>query len=137
MVLVVQTVMSLASWRSPCSATAGSTSSLRALFFFPTILSSVSVAFVWKFIYDPGFGLGNSILGALSAIPQAVGLDVDLTSAFLGNDEMAIYWVALSQCWAHVGQLMVMYVAGLQPIPAELYDAADMDGPAAGRNSGS
>jgi raffinose/stachyose/melibiose transport system permease protein len=32
---------------------------LRALFFFPTILSSVSVAFIWKFIYDPNFGLGN------------------------------------------------------------------------------
>jgi len=101
---------------------------LRALFFFPTILSSVSVAFVWKFMYDPSYGLGNSILGALSAIPQAVGLDVDLTSSFLGNDDLAIYWVALAQCWAHIGQLMVIYVAGLQAIPSELYEAADVDG---------
>ena len=51
---------------------------LRSLFFFPTILSSVSVAFVWKFIYDPNFGLINSSL-------RAVGLD-RLQSAFLGND---------------------------------------------------
>lgn len=126
-VLVVQTAMSLilalALQRNTRIHIA-----LRALFFFPTILSSVSVAFVWKFIYDPGFGLGNSILGALSAIPQAVGLDVDLTSGFLGNDALAIYWVALAQCWAHVGQLMVIYVAGLQAIPSELYEAADVDG---------
>ncbi|WP_235046993.1 carbohydrate ABC transporter permease [Arthrobacter nitrophenolicus] len=38
---------------------------LRALFFFPTILSSVSVAFIWKFIYDPNFGLANSVLGSV------------------------------------------------------------------------
>ncbi|WP_246958068.1 sugar ABC transporter permease [Brachybacterium sp. Marseille-Q7125] len=101
---------------------------LRALFFFPTILSSVSVAFVWKFIYDPSYGLGNSILGGISAISQAIGLDVDLTSSFLGNDALAIYWIALAQCWAHIGQLMVIYIAGLQAIPAELYEAAEMDG---------
>ena len=126
-VLIVQTTMSLvlalALQRNSRLHVA-----LRALFFFPTILSSVSVAFVWKFIYDPGFGLGNSILGALSSIPQAVGLDVDLTSSFLGNDGLAIYWVALAQCWAHIGQLMVIYVAGLQAIPSELYEAADVDG---------
>lgn len=101
---------------------------LRALFFFPTILSSVSVAFVWKFVYDPSYGLGNSILAALSAAPRMVGIQVDLTSSFLGNDNMAIYWVALAQCWAHIGQLMVIYIAGLQAIPAELYEAAEVDG---------
>lgn len=126
-VLIVQTTMSLvlalALQRNTRLHVA-----LRALFFFPTILSSVSVAFVWKFIYDPGFGLGNSILGALSSIPEAVGLDMDLTSSFLGNDGLAIYWVALAQCWAHIGQLMVIYVAGLQAIPSELYEAADVDG---------
>lgn len=126
-VLVVQTAMSmilaLALLRNTRTHVA-----LRALFFFPTILSSVSVAFVWKFIYDPSYGLGNSILGALSAIPQAIGLDIDLTSSFLGNDNLAIYWVAIAQCWAHIGQLMVIYVAGLQAIPAELYEAADVDG---------
>src|SRR5699024_12719911 len=64
----------------------------------------------------------HDALPILSSIPQALGLDVDLTSAFLGNDAMAIYWVALAQCWAHVGQLMVIYVAGLQSIPADIDD---------------
>ena len=114
-VLVVQTTMSLILALALLRNTRLHVA-LRALFFFPTILSSVSVAFVWKFIYD------------VSSIPQALGLDVDLTSSFLGNDNLAIYWVALAQCWAHIGQLMVIYVAGLQAIPAELYEAADVDG---------
>ena len=126
-VLVVQTTMSLILALALLRNTRMHVA-LRALFFFPTILSSVSVAFVWKFIYDPSYGLGNSILGAISAIPQAIGIDIDLTSSFLGNDNLAIYWVALAQCWAHIGQLMVIYVAGLQAIPAELYEAADVDG---------
>jgi raffinose/stachyose/melibiose transport system permease protein len=93
---------------------------LRSIFFFPTILSSVSVAFIWKFIYDPNFGLINSVLGA-------VGLD-RFQSAFLGNDAQAIYWVAITQVWFHVGQMMIIYIAGLQQIPQELYESAQTDG---------
>lgn len=93
---------------------------LRSIFFFPTILSSVSVAFIWKFIYDPNFGLINTVL-------DAVGLD-QFQSAFLGNDAQAIYWVAITQVWFHVGQMMIIYIAGLQQIPQELYESAQTDG---------
>lgn len=93
---------------------------LRALFFFPTILSSVSVAFIWKFVYDPNFGLFNRVLGA-------IGLD-SLQSSYLGNDSFAIYWVAVTQVWFHAGQMMVIFIAGLQAVPSELYEAAEMDG---------
>jgi raffinose/stachyose/melibiose transport system permease protein len=93
---------------------------LRSIFFFPTILSSVSVAFIWKFVYDPNFGLINTVLGSL-------GLD-RFQSAFLGNDAQAIYWVALTQVWFHVGQMMIIYIAGLQQIPQELYESAQTDG---------
>ncbi|KIC67658.1 sugar ABC transporter permease [Pseudarthrobacter phenanthrenivorans] len=91
---------------------------LRALFFFPTILSSVSVAFIWKFIYDPNFGLANTVL-------KTVGVD---GGSYLGNDAQALYWVAVTQVWFHSGQMMVVYIAGLQSIPKELYEAAEMDG---------
>jgi len=94
---------------------------LRALFFFPTILSSVSVAFIWKFIYDPNFGLGNRVLGAL-------GVSDAVAPAYLGNPAAAIYWVAVTQIWFHAGQMMVIFVAGLQAVPAELYEAAEVDG---------
>lgn len=93
---------------------------LRAVYFLPTILSSVSVAFVWRFVYDPNYGLLNTTL-------DAVGLD-GLQSAYLGNGALAIYWVALTQVWFHTGQMMVVYIAGLQAIPAELYESAAMDG---------
>lgn len=93
---------------------------LRAIFFFPTILSSVSVAFVWSFVYDPTFGLANSAL-------TAVGLD-HLRQPWLGDQAMAIYYLAIVQIWFHAGQLMVVYIAGLQTIPAELYEAAALDG---------
>lgn len=93
---------------------------LRALFFFPTILSSVSVAFIWKFVYDPNFGLINTTLGA-------VGLD-SLKSPFLGDSAKAIYFVAIAQVWFHTGQMMVIYIAGLQQVPAELYESAELDG---------
>jgi raffinose/stachyose/melibiose transport system permease protein len=93
---------------------------LRALFFFPTILSSVSVAFIWRFIYDPNVGLANRSL-------DAVGLD-RLQSAYLGDPSLAILFVALTQVWFHAGQLMVVYIAGLQQVPAELSEAAVVDG---------
>lgn len=93
---------------------------LRSLYFFPTILSSVSVAFIWKFVYDPNFGLINSVL-------DTIGLG-QFKGAFLGNDNQAIYWVAVTQVWFHVGQMMIIYIAGLQSIPAELYESAELDG---------
>ncbi|MDP9399005.1 MAG: sugar ABC transporter permease [Actinomycetota bacterium] len=118
-VVVLQTLISLVLAlllaRNSCNSVL-----LRSIYFFPTILSSVSVAFVWKFLYDPNFGLLNTVLGA-------VGLDA-LQSAYLGDDRRAIYWVALTQVWAHAGQMMVIYIAGLQQVPQELNEAALLDG---------
>lgn len=93
---------------------------IRALYFFPTILASVSVAFAWRFMYDPNFGLINSFLGA-------VGLS-SMKGTYLANAGLAIFFVAITQVWAHTGQVMVIYIAGLQQIPAELYEAASIDG---------
>lgn len=96
------------------------TTALRALYFVPTILASVSVAFAWRFVYDPNFGLANTLLGF-------VGLD-SLQGAYIGSADYGIFFVAIAQVWAHAGQVMVIYVAGLQQIPAELYEAAKVDG---------
>ncbi|MFC8519044.1 carbohydrate ABC transporter permease [Streptomyces sp. NPDC057257] len=93
---------------------------LRAVFFLPTVLSSVSVAFVWRFVYDPDGGLLNSAL-------RAVGLG-GWQSVYLGNPDTAVFWLALTQVWFHAGQMMVVFIAGLQAIPRELYEAAELDG---------
>ncbi|MEU4563884.1 sugar ABC transporter permease [Actinoplanes sp. NPDC023936] len=102
------------------AARSRASTALRALFFLPTVLSSVSVAFIWKFVYDPNFGLANSLLGA-------AGLD-RFQSAYLGDEATAILWVAVAQIWFHAGQMMVIYIAGINQIPEELYDAAKTDG---------
>ncbi|MBD8014980.1 sugar ABC transporter permease [Microbacterium sp. APC 3898] len=93
---------------------------LRALYFFPTILSSVSVAFIWSFIYDPSLGILNQTL-------ELVGLDF-LAQNWLGNSNIAIYSLAVTQIWFHAGQMLIIFVAGLQAIPDELYEVAKIEG---------
>lgn len=101
LVAVGQTLISLALAVLLVRTTRGSTL-LRALFFFPAILSSVAVAFVWKFALE-GSGL-------------------------LAEPRTAIVWLAMVQIWAHAGQLMVVFIAGLQQIPEMYYEAAAVDG---------
>lgn len=93
---------------------------LRALFFFPTILSSVSVAFIWSFVYDPNLGILNQLL-------SIARLDF-LTQNWLGNGDIAIYSLAFTQVWFHAGQMLIIFVAGLHAIPKDLYEAAAMEG---------
>jgi raffinose/stachyose/melibiose transport system permease protein len=93
---------------------------LRTLYFFPTILSSVSVAMIWLFLYDPNVGVINTTL-------TKIGLD-SLALNWLGSESTALYAIAFTQVWFHTGQMMVIYIAGLQQIPAELYEAAEVDG---------
>ena len=93
---------------------------LRTVYFFPTILSSVSVGLIWTFLYDPNYGFINATL-------KAIGLD-SLAVNWLGDSRYSLYAVALTQVWFHTGQMVVIYVAGLQQIPAELYEAAEVDG---------
>jgi raffinose/stachyose/melibiose transport system permease protein len=93
---------------------------LRSLYFFPTILSGVAIGFIWQFIYDPSFGLVHGFL-------EAIGLGA-ASGSYLGDAQLGIVLVAITQVWFHAGQLMVVFIAGLQGIPRELYEAAEMDG---------
>ncbi|QHA93537.1 ABC transporter permease subunit [Bacillus sp. N1-1] len=92
----------------------------RAVYFFPTIVASVSVAFVWTFMYDPNIGVINNVL-------SAVGLE-SLAKSWLGDRNIAIYSLAFVQFWAHTGQMLIIFVAGLHAIPKELYEAAEIEG---------
>jgi raffinose/stachyose/melibiose transport system permease protein len=93
---------------------------LRTLYFFPTILSSVSVGMIWLFLYDPNFG-------AINLFFNKVGLE-GFALNWLGSESIALYAIAFTQVWFHTGQMMVVYIAGLQQIPKELYEAAEVDG---------
>lgn len=92
----------------------------RALFFVPTIISSVSIAFTWNFMYDPN-------IGGLNLFLTKIGLE-NLTQSWLGNGKIAIFSLAFVQFWAHTGQMLIIFVAGIQAIPKELFEAASIDG---------
>jgi raffinose/stachyose/melibiose transport system permease protein len=93
---------------------------LRIVFFFPTILSSVSVGIIWTFLYDPNYG-------SITAFLKSIGMGAN-APLWLGNERITLYSIALTQVWFHTGQMIVIYVAGLQQIPKELYEAAEVDG---------
>ena len=93
---------------------------LRTLYFFPTILSSVSVAMIWLFLYDPNYG-------GINVVFNKIGLDTFALN-WLGSETSALRAIAFTQVWFHTGQMMVVYIAGLQQIPQELYEAAQVDG---------
>ena len=92
---------------------------LRSLYFFPTILSSSAVAFVWNFVYDPSSGLITTVLDKLG---------ISYRPALMGSPKTAIVFLAVVQVWFHAGQMMVVFVAGLQQIPKDYIEAAEIDG---------
>ncbi|MEV6418625.1 sugar ABC transporter permease [Streptomyces sp. NPDC051662] len=98
-----------------------SRSLLRVIFFAPAVVSPVMVAFLWKYVYNPDNGAGlNAILGAL-------GLG-GLRQDWLGNPSLALWSVAAMVIWQYAGYSMVIFLAGLQGVPAELHEAARIDG---------
>ncbi|MGO4371022.1 carbohydrate ABC transporter permease [Paenibacillus sp. MCAF20] len=118
-VVVLQTVVSLLLALQLSKQTKVNVA-LRSLYFVPTILSSVSVGFIWTFVYDPSLGMLNNAL-------EAVGLS-SWTQNWLGDAGIAIFSIAAVQAWAHIGQMVILFVAGLQAIPEELVESAKLDG---------
>ena len=89
----------------------------RTILYLPTVLPIVATLTLWKFIYNPAYGLANQALNALG-LPSSLWLgDVNLVFPAL---------VAIS-VWA-AGSSMVIFLAGLQAVPTELYEAAKLDG---------
>ncbi|MDL4774406.1 carbohydrate ABC transporter permease [Actinomadura xylanilytica] len=94
---------------------------LRVVFFAPAVVSPVMVAFLWKYVYNPAPDAGlNGILGA-------VGLG-GLRQDWLGDPSLAIWSVAGMVVWQFAGYSMVIFLAGLEGVPAELHEAAMIDG---------
>lgn len=91
---------------------------LRAVFFFPAVFSSLIIGYLWNFIMSSSdFGLINNLLHQL-------GMN---TVNFFTSDN-ALYSVVLTQIWQWTGWGMVIYLANLQSISPDLYEAADIDG---------
>ncbi|WP_226527275.1 carbohydrate ABC transporter permease [Metabacillus niabensis] len=90
----------------------------RAVFYFPFILSNIVVAIIWVWIYHPNMGLINELL-------NKVGIE---SIPWLADPKIALYAVFIAATWQHVGSSMVIFLAGLQSMSKEPFEAAKVDG---------
>ena len=95
------------------------TSIFRTLYFAPYVLGGVAIAFVWKVIFAYN-GVINIILGA-------VGMEEWIT-AFTATRNGALICIIIVGIWSSLGYYMMIYLAALQSVPLELYEAATVDG---------
>jgi raffinose/stachyose/melibiose transport system permease protein len=93
---------------------------LRALFYLPVIIAPIAVATMWRWMYDPFFGLFNAVL-------TAVGLQ-GLIQDWLGDRNVALYSMFVAYVWQTVGFSLVLFLAGLQNVSPTLVEASRVDG---------
>jgi len=92
----------------------------RTLYFTPVVMSFVAVGLLWRWIYNPVFGLFDFLLQAAGLTHRPVG--------WLSNPQIALWSVVMVDIWKWTGYHTVIFLAGLQTIPGELYEAAVVDG---------
>lgn len=92
----------------------------RTLYFIPVVTSIVVVSILWRFMYQPD-GLVNHVL-------QAVSFNTIQGTDWLNNTNSAMPAIIFLSIWQAVGFHMVIWLSGLQTIPADLYEAAELDG---------
>jgi multiple sugar transport system permease protein len=93
-------------------------STARTVFFAPFVTTLVAVAIVWRYLYHPRYGLLNSLLGHVGVSP------ID----WLGDPHWAMPAIIIMATWKNFGYNMLICIAGLQNIPRDLYEAAELDG---------
>ncbi len=88
-------------------------------FFYPTIMPLVSAATIWMFFFTPDYGLFNSTLQLLGySGPQN----------WTGNPDLALLAIMIVMVWKNAGFYMIFYLAGLQSLPTDVFEAAAIDG---------
>lgn len=91
---------------------------LRSAFFMPYVVSLVVIGFIWRFMLSDQTGVISQILQTLH-LPAP---------SWLGDPNMALWTVILVNVWFGMGYYMIIFLAGLQDIPREYYEAAQIDG---------
>ncbi len=91
---------------------------LRGLMLIPWLVPGVVVSFLWMWIFNANYGVANAILGLF-------GIDAQ---AWLAQPQTAMFAVIVAKTWQSFPWIMVMLLAGLQTVPQELHEAAEMDG---------
>ncbi len=92
----------------------------RTILFLPSLISMTVVAILWKAIFNPNTGLLNAFI-------HAIGF-TDITPQWIGDANIAIFCCIFISQWQGMGYCMLLDLIGIQKIPAELYEAARIDG---------
>ncbi|HEX7547527.1 MAG TPA: sugar ABC transporter permease, partial [Candidatus Methylomirabilis sp.] len=90
----------------------------KAVYFSPMVTSTVAAAMVWWWMYNPQFGIFNALL-KLVHLPE---------QPWLMSSHMALTSIIIFSVWKNLGYNMIIYLAGLQAIPPQFYEAATIDG---------
>ncbi|HVL24857.1 MAG TPA: sugar ABC transporter permease [Thermomicrobiales bacterium] len=90
----------------------------RAIYYLPVVTSPVAASTVWMWLLNKDFGVVNQLLGT-------IGIN---GPAWLANSRTALYAIIIVTLWQGIGGNMIIYLAGLQGVPNELYEAARLDG---------
>ena len=93
----------------------------RVISFFPYVVPAIVIGLIWSAIYDPNSGLLNGVLTRL-------GVDQARSFAWLGDVRTAKWAVMFAIVWGLIGFYMVLFVAAIKGIPAEVFEAARVDG---------
>lgn len=100
-----------------CSVTKGTTI-FRTAFFLPVLVPTVAAAFLWKYLLHPEIGVVNMALNLIGITGPS----------WLGNTKTAMLGIIMMSGWKQVGYNMVIFIAGIKSIPAQLFEAAKIDG---------
>jgi len=92
----------------------------RTIFFLPNIISLTVVGIIWSFVFHPNMGILNVML-------DKIGLSA-MKMSWLGDSKTALWCIAITLIWQAAGYYMVMHVAAMDGISAEIYEAAIVDG---------
>jgi ABC-type sugar transport system permease subunit len=105
---------------------------LKVAYFLPMVIAPVIIALIWSWIYLPEQGLLNAVINQVLKFLQAIGFNVNPKSAFsigwLGDPNLALIAVMAPAVWRQTGYVMILYLAGLKTVDAEVVEAAKVDG---------
>lgn len=86
----------------------------RTIFFLPMVVAPAAIAMVWKWLYNSNFGLINNVF--------------HIKVNWISDPKIAIFSIAVIGIWSVIGYNMVLFLAGLQEVPRDYYEAASLDG---------
>ncbi len=92
----------------------------RFMILIPFLISGVAVGLIWKFMYNPRLGTVNTFL-------NKINLEI-FTRDWLGDTKLVIFSLIIANIWQLTGLAMIIFYAGMQSIPGEIYEAAKVDG---------